>query len=139
LAGAASPSARNLTLAVEDPSWQTAAARIALNARDAGLNLTVTGPNPEAAVRLVEVRIASNDPARALASVASLLNLGDPGRTASAEELYNAERTLLEGYRAIPLFHLPDVYGAAARVKGGPGISPMGEWQFENLWLEPRP
>jgi hypothetical protein len=21
-------------------------------------------------------------------------------------------------------------------VKGGPGITPMGEWRFENLWVE---
>ena len=36
----------------------------------------------------------------------------------------------------VPLFHLPDVYGVAPRVKGGPGISPLGEWRFENVWLE---
>ena len=24
----------------------------------------------------------------------------------------------------------------APRVKGGPGIGPLGEWRFENLWLE---
>jgi hypothetical protein len=36
----------------------------------------------------------------------------------------------------VPLFHLADVYGVAARVKGGPGISPLGEWRFENVWLE---
>ncbi len=40
----------------------------------------------------------------------------------------------------IPLFHLPDVYGVGPRVKGAPGITPLGEWRFENLWLEsPRP
>jgi hypothetical protein len=42
----------------------------------------------------------------------------------------------LEGFRVIPLFHLPDVYGVSPRVKGGPGITPLGEWRFENLWLE---
>ena len=36
----------------------------------------------------------------------------------------------------IPLIHLPDVYGVGPRVKGGPGITPLGEWRFENLWLE---
>ena len=34
------------------------------------------------------------------------------------------------------LFHLADITGAAARVRGGPGITPLGEWRFENLWLE---
>ena len=53
--------------------------------------------------------------------------------------MYRAERALLEGFRVIPLFHLPDVYGVGPRVKGGPGISPLGEWRFENLWLEGAP
>ena len=40
----------------------------------------------------------------------------------------------------IPLIHLPDVYGVSPRLRGAPGITPAGEWRFENLWLEgPRP
>ena len=50
--------------------------------------------------------------------------------------MYAAERSLLEGFRVIPLIHLPDIYGVSPRVKGGPGITPSGEWRFENLWLE---
>ena len=58
----------------------------------------------------------------------------------SIDALHAAERMLLEGGRVIPLFHLPDVYGVSPKVKGGPGISPLGEWRFENLWIEaPRP
>ena len=90
-------------------------------------------------VRLVEVRIGFSDPARALAGVAAALGLGEPARSNSAEELYAAERALLDGVRVIPLFHLPDAYGAGPRVKGGPGITPLGEWRFENLWVENRP
>ena len=33
------------------------------------------------------------------------------------------------------LLHLPEIMGAATRVRGGPGITPPGEY-FENLWLE---
>jgi ABC-type oligopeptide transport system substrate-binding subunit len=63
-----------------------------------------------------------------------------PTRSDTPESLYNAERALLDGFRVIPLFHLPDVYGASSRVRGGPGITPLGEWRFENLWLDgPRP
>jgi ABC-type oligopeptide transport system substrate-binding subunit len=50
--------------------------------------------------------------------------------------LYAAESALLEGFRVIPLFHLPDAYGVSPRVKGGPGITPLGEWRLANLWLE---
>jgi ABC-type transport system substrate-binding protein len=128
--------ARALSLGVQDPSMRPIAERIALNARDAGLVVSVVPPGAAADVRLVQSRIASNDPARALAGVAQSLGLPEPPRAESPEALYAAERALLEGFRVIPLFHLPDVYGVSPRVKGGPGITPLGEWRFENLWLE---
>jgi hypothetical protein len=87
-------------------------------------------------VRLIEVRIAAADPARALAGIATMLGLPAPPRIDSPDALYNAERAMLDGFRVVPLFHLADVYGVSPRVKGGPGISPLGEWRFENVWLE---
>ena len=88
----------------------------------------------------MELRIASADPAKALARIAADLGLPAPPRdlsaNASPEQTYAAERALLEGFRVIPLIHLPDVYGVGPRVRGGPGITPLGEWRFENLWLE---
>ncbi len=135
LAAALPPSARNLTLSAEDPAWQTVAARVALNARDAGLTITI-GSGKAADLQLVEVRIGSADPVRALADTAAALDLGDTTRAGGPEALYEAERALLDTFRAIPMFHLPYVYGAAARVKGETGITPLGGWQFENLWLE---
>ncbi len=132
--------ARTLSLGVNDPAWQPIAARIALNARDAGLNLLVAGIAAPADVRLVETRIVSEDPGRALAGVASSLGLPEPPPADSPEAEYRVERSLLDGFRVVPLFHLPYLYGVSARVKGGPGISPLGEWRFEPLWLEgPQP
>jgi ABC-type oligopeptide transport system substrate-binding subunit len=87
-------------------------------------------------VRLSEIRIVSTDPARALTVVAAAVGASPPARAASPEALYAAEKALLEGFRVVPLFHLPDVYGVSPKVKGGPGVSPLGEWRFENLWLE---
>ena len=87
-------------------------------------------------VRLLEVRIATAEPARALAAIAATLGLAAPPRADSPDALYNAERELLDGFRVVPLFHLADVYGVAPRVKGGPGISPLGQWRLENVWLE---
>jgi len=124
--------ARPLGLTADDPALRPVADRIALNARDAGLTVTVGGND----VRLVELRVASQDPGRALAAMAASLSLPDPGRTDTPEALFAAERTLLEGYRVIPLIHLPDVYGAAGRVRGGTGVTSLGEWHFENLWLD---
>lgn len=132
--------ARPLSLAPEDPASRAIAERIALNARDAGLNVTVTSQPASADIRLSELRVASSDPAKALAAMAAALGAPEPARLDSAEALFSAERSLLDGFKVIPLIHLPDVYGTAARVRGGPGISPAGDWQFENLWVEgPRP
>jgi len=149
--------ARSLSLAAED---RDLAGRIALNARDAGLSISLTIMAGNADVRLIELRIGSSDPARALAEVAAALgqprpqgthegappHLGQPSpqgvpegappRADSPDALFAAERALLEGYRVAPLFHLPDVYGVGPRVRGGPGITPLGQWQFDNLWLE---
>jgi hypothetical protein len=128
--------ARRLTLGVEDAAWQPVADRIALNARDAGLTVILAAPRAAADARLVEARFSSSDPARALADLAAALAFPEPPRAASPEALYAAESALLEGFRVIPLFHLPDAYGVSPRVKGGPGITPLGEWRFANLWLE---
>ena len=126
---------RTLSLGVEDPAWQLVADRIALNARDAGLAVT-TAPHASADVRLVEARVTSNDPAAALAVVAATLGLSEPPHTDSPESLYAAERAWIDSFRVVPLFHLPDVYGVHPRVRGGPGITPLGQWRMENLWLE---
>jgi hypothetical protein len=124
---------RTLTLASDD---RAIADRIALNARDAGVTVTVVPSSAAADVRLVEARIVSTEPSHALAAVAAALGLPEPARADTPEALFAAERSLLDGFRVIPLFHVPDVYGVAPRVKGGPGVTPLGEWRFENLWLE---
>jgi hypothetical protein len=126
-------SARALTLTAAD---RTMAERIALNGRDAGLALSAVPAGAASDVRLAEARIASTDPALALAGVAAALGLPAPAPTAGLEALLAAERALLEGARVIPLFHLPDLYAVGPRVRGGPGITPLGEWRFESLWLE---
>jgi len=125
---------RAFTLAADDAALRPIAERIALNARDAGLAITVGSGAADA--RLVAIRIASADPARALAVVAATLGAPAPARPSSAEALYAAEKAMLDGFRVVPLFHVPEVYGVSPRVRGGPGFSPLGEWRFENLWLE---
>jgi hypothetical protein len=127
--------ARPITLGVSEVVARPIAERIALNARDAGLAVSVTPQSANADVVLLELRIASGDPAKALAKIGAALGVTVP-RTESLEQVYAAERALLEGFRVIPLIHLPDVYGVNPRVKGGPGIAPSGEWNFDSLWLE---
>ena len=125
--------ARVVTLDAGDPALRPIADRVALDARSAGLTVSVTSRNPNAAVRLVEARAASSDPIQALAGLAAGFGLPAPPRSA---DLYSSEHALLEDFRVVPLFHLPVIYGVNPRVKGGPGITPLGEWRFEKLWID---
>ena len=125
--------ARAITLSVPENSARPIAERIALNARDAGLSVLIAAPGAAADVRLVELRVSSLEPARALAGLAAALGLPEPQQADSPEALFAAERALLEGFRVIPLIHLPDAYGVGPRVKGAPGITPLGEWLLQTL------
>jgi peptide/nickel transport system substrate-binding protein len=69
---------RTLSLGVEDAAARPIAERIALNARYAGLAISVIPQAANADVRLVEVRMGSSDPVRALASLAAALGLPEP-------------------------------------------------------------
>lgn len=131
---------RPLTLSVSDQALRAIGDRILLNARDAGIALTMAQSGAAADVRLMEARIPSLDGFTSLSAVAAALGLPEPPRADTPEALYQAERALLETHRAVPLVHLPDTYGVAQRVKGGPGITPLGEWRFGDLWIEaPKP
>ena len=133
LVAALPAAARTLTLAAED---RAIADRIQLNARDVGLAVTVVAAAANADVRLAQARVTSANAAQALPVLAAAFGLGEPMKGDTPEALYAAERALLEGFRVVPLFHVPDLYAVAPRVKGGPGISPLGEWSFEPLWID---
>jgi peptide/nickel transport system substrate-binding protein len=124
---------RTLTLASAD---RPMAERIAVNARDVGLMVTVVGAAASADMRLAQARVPAANPAQALPAIAAAFGLSEPPRTDSPEALYAAERALLDGFRIVPLFHVPDLYAVSPRVKGGPGITPLGEWRFEPLWID---
>ncbi|HEY2013610.1 MAG TPA: ABC transporter substrate-binding protein, partial [Bryobacteraceae bacterium] len=97
------PGARSFSLAVPDPALRRIADRIALDARAVGITLSAAPLNSIADVRLVETRIESSDPGRALAALAGALGLPEPPRVDSPESLYAAERNLLDGFRVVPL------------------------------------
>ncbi len=127
---------RPITLGVTDPALRNIADRILLNARDAGIALSIAPQPANSEVRLMEARVPSMEAARSLAALAAAFGLPEPPRADTPESLYAAERAMLDGFRVIPLVHLPDVYGVSGRVKGGPGITPLGEWRFGDLWIE---
>jgi ABC-type oligopeptide transport system substrate-binding subunit len=122
------------------------AERIALDARQAGIALRVVhagerGPAPP--VSFVRVPIEASSPERALASLAASLGLSGVLRLpnpAAVESLYAAERDFVEESNVIPLFHLPELYGAGPRVRtwATPGILSSGEWRLDDVWLAPK-
>jgi ABC-type transport system substrate-binding protein len=148
------PPARNtsygLTYDPRDPQAQLIAERIALNAREVGITLQVTLAGAED-IRLIRVVLQSPDPATSLTEAARQLGLPqsafstprgkpfDVDPNLNLEDLYRAERELLEGYGVIPLFHLPIASAVSARVHGWQPDH-LGEWDgtgatLADVWL----
>lgn len=132
-----------------DPSAALIAQRIAVNARDAGINLSVSpenaangGASSNADARLVRWRIAAPDAREALASIIGRLN----GAQAEAgfmpletpEQRYAAERAVLDRGRIIPVAFAPELYAVSAQVKDWMPPN-WGGWRLEDLWLEQTP
>jgi peptide/nickel transport system substrate-binding protein len=137
LAAEASPAVRTLALGYDasDGLARIIAERIAVNARDAGITLQVSPQPPRPDLRLLRLRIGGLDPARALADAAPWL--GAPELRLAAEP-YAAERALLDGFRVIPLFHLPEAYGVSAKVRTWltPPLDLGGDLRLADIWLE---
>ena len=128
-----------------DPLGQAVAERIALNARDVGLTVRPFGELMSARpgnadVRLVHVRLGSADAGASLAEAAAALELPPPTRAGldTPEALYDSERALLQDFRVVPLFHLPETYLLSPRVHDWME-GPAGGWRRENVWVEGAP
>jgi peptide/nickel transport system substrate-binding protein len=118
-----------------DPQAQLIAERIALNAREIGITLRVS-LSGVADVSLIRIVLPSSDPATSLREAARELGLQQPLiHGGSVDDLYQAERTLLDEHTVIPLFHLPVASVGGARVRNWrPG--PTGNWNLSDVWLE---
>jgi len=127
---------------------QAIAERIAVNARDAGIALStepIVGSTPSSAsfdARLVRLRMTSSHPRDALVSfqavLAPMAGL-DPAPLsigATSEQIYERERTIVNGYRVVPLLWLPRVYGLGARVRDWKAPAAGEGWPFIDVWLE---
>lgn len=117
-----------------DPISQVVAERIALNARDVGLRVQLaTAANAD--VQLVRIRLQSMNAGIALRTAAVELGLPEPKiEGASMQQVYEAEATLLQGQRIIPLFHVPVSYGVGGAVKGWK-TRLDGSWPLTDVWL----
>jgi peptide/nickel transport system substrate-binding protein len=124
-----------LSYDLRDPQAQLIAERIALNAREAGITVQVSFSGSDD-VRLVRIALPSPDPALALREMAGQLSLPQPVLHGNAvEDLYQAERALLDGDSVIPLFHLPVASVAGPRVRGW-APDQLGQWNLADIWLD---
>ena len=107
-----------------------------LNAREAGISIQVSLSGPDD-LGLVRIALPSPDPALALRELARQLSLPEPVlHGGSVEDLYGAERALLEGNSVIPLFHLQVANAVGARVHGWAPYE-LGFGNLADLWVQP--
>lgn len=123
-----------------DPLSRVIAARIGLNALDAGLVLlepfSLPTKSTVAEIRLVRIPLASLNAQVALTDLAARAGLPQPKFNGdSSNGLYVAEHGLLQSQRIIPLLHLRTAAAISPRVQGWTEDRD-GEWRLENVWLQ---
>ncbi len=130
--------ALNLSYDPRDPQAQLIAERIALNAREVGITVQVSLSGAED-IRLMRIVLPSPDPATSLAEATRQLGLLPAAFPATPhantlDDLYQAERSALDGYSVVPLFHLPVAAAASPRVRGW-GPDRLGGWSTAGFSL----
>ena len=117
-----------------DPVARVVAERVALNARDAGINLQLTASR-SADLQMVRAPLVSLDPRVALANLATALGLPQPKFAGdSVDSLYAAETALLDSQRVIPLLHVRVAAGIGPTVRNWTA-NPDGIWPLQDVWL----
>jgi hypothetical protein len=129
-----------------DSLEQAVAERIAVDAREARIQLTAQAARPglenASDARLVRLRMQSKSPGLALESfmdtLGALTKIEDKALPdlASAEDIYNRERAIVNSYRVVPLVWLPRVYGLSGRVRDWTPPGPGEGWPLADVWLD---
>ena len=112
----------------DDPLLRAIAERVMLNASEAGLRLRAAAASPSD-LRLAAIPIRVTDPRAALRDLAAALRLQFP----ATDDLYEAEKALLESARVIPLFHLPVAHQLSPAVRGWRSSEP---WPLADVGLD---
>ena len=121
--------------------------RVALNARQKGVNLQLAGKNQQthlapaapAEVRLFVWRFTLLSAPAELAELQASLRVGDSaapgGAKGELQQLYAKERKLLEDRRVAPLVLLPEYIGLSANIRDWMPAR-WGEWRLADAWLD---
>lgn len=112
-----------------DASSRLIAERIALNARDIGLEMQPVAGSGDLRLRYLE--LPSANAAVALDDVFDQFGIAAP---AASQSTYQSERDALATYLAIPLVHLPRITALKGRVRDW-RASPESRWHFGDVWL----
>ena len=142
---------RALVLRVDasDPLARSVAERIAVDAREAGLTVTVQVPAglaPLPDLRLLRVKLEATSPDRALTrAIAALGSRAIASGTtappleadAPLDTVLRLERAVLETSVVVPVLRVPELYGLGERVETweGRASSPTGAWNLASLWI----
>ena len=88
-------------------------------------------------LRLVRLRMAAPDPATALSDLLLPGSLDEAETNLETpEQIYAAERALIDSFRVIPLVHVSENYGLSPQVRDW--MAPRwGGWKLEDVWLGP--
>ncbi|MCU1310076.1 MAG: hypothetical protein JWO20_1201 [Candidatus Angelobacter sp.] len=125
------------------------AERIAVNAREANItvqpfserNLSLDSLTTiSAQAVLVKLPLASESSNAALAEMAVLSHASNPQdatirSAATPEDMYAAERELIQEFRLIPIAHVPQIIWLSSRLKNW-SQPKEGGWAFKDAWLE---
>jgi len=127
-----------------DAESRAVAERVAVNLKEAGIAVQLSGQNSGSAtklsaadMRLVRQRIAS--PEIVVALPALLSSFGEPSAMLETpEQEYAAERAPIDAFRILPLVHVSESYGLSPQVRDW--MPPRwGGWRLEDVWLASAP
>jgi peptide/nickel transport system substrate-binding protein len=123
-----------------DEEARAVADRVAVNLKEAGIAVQVSGQPAagkvtSADLRLARRRIGAPDPGTALSEL--LTSFGEPAaEMETLEQTYAAERAPIDAFRIIPLVHVTESYGLSPQVRDW--MAPRwGGWRLEDVWLGP--
>lgn len=118
----------------EDQTLQLVAERIALNAREAGIQAQATSAT-QADFAVARIPLPSAQPQIALEMLAATVKTELTIASSESEELFRAERELLTQSNMVPLLYVPRAYAVTERVHGAV-VDDCGEMKLGAAWIE---